>query len=316
MKIIKILFLLVALSCISILPGCREKESYTEFKVLVWNIWHGGNDESLPADGRPSVVKIIQESKADVVLMIETYGSAPFIAEQTGMDYELLSSNLCIFSRYPIVRKIEFPEAISTFNFGGVEILVEDSLPVLFFDTWLHYLPDTRLAPLDSGEKKILAWENEGTRDDEVKAIIEVLQPLILQSDQTPVILGGDLNSHSHLDWISETKDINNHGGAVVNWTVSRTLYDAGFKDAFRQIHPDPVKNPGRTWISARENGQSVYTRLDRIDYCYYQGESLKVVDAESNTEIPGDTLRYQGNDIMYPSDHGFVLTTFKLKRN
>jgi len=38
--------------------------------VMAWNIWHGGHDESLPADGRPSVVNIIRESGADVVLMI------------------------------------------------------------------------------------------------------------------------------------------------------------------------------------------------------------------------------------------------------
>jgi len=308
--------LILTVFCASlILQACGQKDKGAEFKVLVWNIWHGGNDESLPEDGRPSVVEVIKESEADVVLMIETYGSAPYISKETGMDYELLSSNLCIFSRYPIKRKIEFPESISTFNFGGVEILVEDSIPVLFFDTWLHYLPDTRLAPLGNGEAAILAWENKGSRDDEVKSIVNVLEPLIKESETTPIILGGDLNSHSHLDWTDKTKDLPGHGGEIVNWTISRVLYDAGFKDAFREINPDPLKHPGKTWISGHENDKLVYTRTDRIDYCYYVGGKIKPIDSESHTAIPGDVLRFRDKEIMYPSDHGFVLTRYRLKR-
>jgi hypothetical protein len=312
MKDLPILYLagLIFATC---LAGCDNFPKSVDFDVLVWNIWHGGYDESLPADGKPSVVDVIKESGADVVLMIETYGSAPYISEQTGMDYELLSSNLCIFSSYPIVKKYTYPEYISTFNFGGVEILVKDSIPVLFFDTWLHYLPDTRLAPVDAGEEAILEWENEGTRDDEIFSIMEAIKPLIINTDQVPIILGGDLNSHSHLDWIEETKDMYNHGGAVVNWTVSSTLYKNGFRDAFREIHPDPVINPGKTWISGWENDKHVYSKVDRIDYCYYQGTSLKPVASESYTAIPGDTLVYKGKKLMYPSDHGFVITRFRM---
>jgi len=312
---LRVLNLLIPVLILAILStACSNSDGSTDFNVLVWNIWHGGNDESLPSDGRPSVVQVIQESEADIVLMIETYGSAPYISEQTGMDYELLSSNLCIFSKFPIIRKIEYPESIATFNFGGVEILVDDSLPVLVFDTWLHYLPDTRLVPLDKGQSEILAWENEGSRDNEIKAILEVLQPEISQSNQVPIIIGGDLNSHSHLDWTEKTRDIHNHGGAAVDWTVSRKLYTDGFVDAFREIHQNPEKMPGKTWISAWENDKQVFNRIDRIDYCYYQGGLLQPVHAESHTAIPGDTLLFSGKEIMYPSDHGFVLVTFRMK--
>jgi len=309
-----IIFIISVFIFSTMLAGCSGGNNTFELKVLVWNIWHGGNDESLPEDGRPSVVKLIQESGADVVLMIKAYGSAAYISEKTGMDYELLSSNLCIFSKHPISRKIEFPKSISTFNFGGVEILVNDSVPLIFFDTWLHYLPDTRLAPIDKGEEAILAWENEGSRDDEIFAILDVIKPCLDNSEQIPIILGGDLNSHSHLDWTESTRNLYKHGGAIVNWTVSRTLYDKGFKDAFREVNPDPVKKPGKTWISAWEDDQQVFSRIDRIDYCYYHGNSVKPVHSEAHTAIPGDTLIYKGQEIMYPSDHGFVLTTFELK--
>ena len=44
--------------------SCTEKTENPQLKVLVWNIWHGGNDESLPKDGRPSVIEVIKTLEA------------------------------------------------------------------------------------------------------------------------------------------------------------------------------------------------------------------------------------------------------------
>jgi len=315
MKRISILFLLVFTLT---LFGCALKPELPRLKVLVWNIWHGGNDESLPADGRPSVIDVIKTSDADLVLMIETYGSAPLISDSTKLDYHLISSNLSIYSRFPITKRIAFQDSISSFNFGGVEILAFDSIPIIVFDTWLHYLPDTRLAPTHLPENSILAWENKGTRDNEIFRIINSIKPYLENSDNIPVILGGDLNSHSHLDWIKSTKDTFNHGGAVVNWTISKALTNAGFKDSFREINPDPLMGLGKTWISGIDkHGDFGYSKQDRIDYIYYKGNILKPINSEAFIQQPGEILEFREKKIMYPSDHGFVLTTFEIeKRN
>ncbi len=311
----KYFFLLVLFA--GLIFGCSTKPQNPQLKVLEWNIWHGGHDESLPADGRPSVIEIIKASGADVVLMIETYGSAPMISDSTDLDYHLISSNLSIYSRFPITKRLSFPDSISTFHFGGVEILAFDSIPVLVFNTWLHHLPKTRLVPTHLPEDSILAWENRGTRDDEVFKIINTIQKYLNNSENIPVILGGDLNSHSHLDWTTATKDTFNHGGAVVNWTVSNALTGAGLTDSYREINPDPLKNPGKTWISANNSeGNLEYTLHDRIDYIYYKGSKLKAVNSESFTQIPGKMLNFKNKEIMYPSDHGFVLTTFEIDIN
>lgn len=290
-------------------------QSSKELKVMVWNIWHGGKDESLPADGRPDIIKLIKQTGADVILMIETYGSAPMIAEALGFHYELLSSNLCIYSRYPIAKKLLFPDQIAAFNFGGVEILVEDK-PILVFDTWLHYLPDTRLAPIHKSEAEIIAWENAGTRDDEIKAILKAITPYLHDSDNVPIIMGGDFNSHSHLDWVESTKDQYNHGQAVVEWAISKAMEDAGFEDTFRQARPDPLKDIGTTWLGVRdESGKLSYTRRDRIDYLYSQGKSLSVKASEAVVAPVGKAFAYNNRAYdFFPSDHGFVLTTFQLK--
>lgn len=292
-----------------------KKTSQKELKVMVWNILRGGHDDYLPADGRPDIIQIIKDSKADVILMIETYGSAPMISEAIGYKYELISSNLCIYSRYPITKRIEYPEQISTFNFGGVEIDV-DGQKLALFDTWLHYLPDARLVPTEKTEEEILNWEKEGTRDEEITKILKAINSYVTNTDSIPVIMGGDFNTHSHLDWTESTKNIYNHGGAVVNWNVSRAMTDIGFKDTFREIYPNPVKEIGTTWLSdVRENKEDTLTfnRSDRIDYLYSKGITIK--DSEFGVAPIAEEFTYKGRKYdHFPSDHGFVVTTFELK--
>ena len=88
----------------------------------------------------------------------------------------------------------------------------------------------------------------------------------------------------------------------------------AGFKDSFREIHSDPLKNLGKTWISGLDkNGDFGYNKEDRIDYLYYQGGLLKAIDSESYICPPGEILKFRDKQTMYPSDHGFVLTTFEM---
>ena len=294
--------------------SCGSAGESHEFTIMAWNIWHGGHDESLPSDGRPSVVNIIRDSGADVVLMIETYGSAPYIADSLGFEYHLISGNLCIFSRYPIVETYNYEDTIAPFNFGGARILIAGTEPVIFYDTWLHYLPDTRLVPLQASHDSILAWENAGSRDDEIEAILSSITPHIEGSDTIPIIMGGDFNSFSHLDWVSSTRDTFNHGGRTVDWTISRAMIDKGFVDTYRSINPDPFTDPGITWLSGADlSGEWGYHRQDRIDYIYSLGSHLEIIDSASFDVPPGEILIFGEGGYMYPSDHGFVLTTFRL---
>lgn len=294
-------------------PVCGQaKTSHEkELKVLSWNVWHDGHSKAYPDEGCKGTIGILKKSGADVILMIETYGAAPMIADSLGYHHALLSDNLCVFSRYPITRKYTFPDSISTFNFGGVEIDVEGQ-PVRVFDTWLHYLPDMRLAPTEKSEKEILAWDDAGTRDDEVRRILSVIRPILNEADRIPVIMGGDFNVHSHLDWTATTKNLYHHGGAVVGWTVSKEMQKAGFKDSFRELHPDPVKNIGTTWLYDNDDKP---TRQDRIDFIYYQGKNIRAVVSETFNQELAKPLELNGEKFFYPSDHGLVLTTFKLRK-
>lgn len=303
----------MALLCLCLGTACTSpKESKKTLSVLSWNIWHAGHSKEYPEKGCEGTINILKKSNADVILMVETYGAAPKVADSLGYSYHLISSNLSIYSRYPIIEKYDFSQEISTFNFGGVMIDV-DGTPVRLFPTWLHYLPDARLAPTDKSEKEILAWEMEGTRDDEVKKIISILQPMLAESDSIPLIVGGDFNAHSHLDWTEATRDLYNHGGAVVRWPISMAMQEAGFKDSFREMNPDPVTNLGVTWLTDADS-LATERRMDRIDFIYYQGKTIQAIASESHDNSLAKEFTFRGEKFFYPSDHGFVLTTFELK--
>lgn len=298
---------------LSLFLSCAEQEKERSLTVLSWNVWHGGHSKTYGQKACDGVIGVLKKSQADIILMVETYGAAPMIADSLGYDHYLISNNLCIFSRYPIVKQYAYPDVIDTFNFGGVEIDM-DGTPVRLFDTWIHYLPDMRLVPTDKPEKEILAWDDAGTRDDEIRKILDVLQPMIAESDSIPVIVGGDFNSHSHLDWTEATKDMYNHGGAVVNWTVSKEMEAAHFKDSFREINPDPVKNIGTTWLTDADSLETV-NRQDRIDFIYYQGKTIQAVASQCYDNILGESFSFKGEDFFYASDHGFVLTIFQIEK-
>lgn len=227
-----------------------------------------------------------------MVLMIETYGAAPMVADSLGYSYNLISDNLSIYSRYPIIRKYAFADSISTFNFGGVMIDV-DGKPVRVFNTWLHYLPDMRLVPTDKSKEEILAWEMEGTRDEEIHKILSVLQPLLAEADSIPIIMGGDFNVHSHLDWTEATRNLYLHGGAVVDWPVSIAMEEAGFKDSFREMNPNPVANLGVTWLTDADSLETE-CRMDRIDFIYYQGKTIQAIASECYDNSLGKTFTFK----------------------
>ena len=309
----RISIFMAILCCLFALAACApQKESKKTLTVLSWNVWHGGHSKTYPGKGCEGTIGILKKSNADVILMVETYGAAPMVADSLGYQYNLISDNLCIYSRYPITGKYAFPDSISTFNFGGVMIDV-DGTPVRLFDTWLHYLPDMRLAPTDKSEEDILAWEREGTREKEIHKILTVLRPMLAQADSIPVIMGGDFNVHSHLDWTEATRDLYNHGGAVVNWPVSTAMQEAGFKDSFREMNPDPVTHLGVTWLTDADSLETE-RRMDRIDFIYYQGKTIQVIESECYDNSLGKIFSFKGEDFFYPSDHGFVLSKFELK--
>ena len=267
-------------------------------KVFTWNIWHGGNRYGKEV-GVQRVVETIKATNADIIGLIETYGSGEVIADSLGYYFYLISSNLSIMSRYPITETIT---AFRPFNFGGAKLRVGPGKELVFFDTWLHYLPDYgKNIVEDKMNPKALIKDEADTRHGEIKDILSEISSYVKKSDDSPIIMVGDFNSGSHLDWTKETKDI--HYGKEVEWPVSKEMEKAGFTDSYRQLHLNPLLDPGFTWTPRAATSSDKYGLRDRIDYIYYKGQGLNPIESK--------VINY--HPIMFPSDHAGVLTVFQM---
>ncbi len=100
-------------------------------------------------------------------------------------------------------------------------------------------------------------------------AIKPYLGPLKTLADSgVPVLMTGDFNSPSHLDWTEDAvaaRDL----PYPVEWPASKALADAGFRDSYREAHPDPAETPGLTWTAGqpppRMRPQETHDRIDWV---------------------------------------------------
>ncbi|RPD38663.1 endonuclease/exonuclease/phosphatase family protein [Chitinophaga barathri] len=264
-------------------------------KVMNFNIWHGGNETGKDA-GPMRVAEVIRNSGADIVSMQETYGSGEKIADALGYYFYLRGSNLSIMSRFPIENTL--PGSRSFFN-GGALIRLNAKQKVAFITNWLSYPFDY----WDMQEKKqplnvdTLIAKMEISNAGQLRRTLETIKEVTAAADEIPVIFCGDFNSGSHLDWTEATKQFNN--GYVVKFPQSLIMQEAGYKDSFREIHPDPLKERGITWTPEFPNAFK-----DRIDYIYYKGKNLKALQSEVLNRHP----------VRWPSDHAAVVTTFSVR--
>lgn len=287
-----------------------QAQSSTRFRVMAWNILHGGNDIE---GGQEQVMGIIQALGPDVVLMVETYGSGQRIADSLGYHFHLIApegtplddkgTNLSIFSKFPFGERID---TAHPFYLGGREILV-DGKSVRVFSNWFHYLP-WHDAPETMGKsaEELLEWEQTGKKHEMIGQVLPVLQKYASEADSIPFILGGDMNTPSHLDWGESTRG--QHGGLVVPWQATKILEDMGLVDTYRALHPDPLTHPGITWDVKGKRDEH------RIDYIFYKSPILQPVESETYKAFLGEEFKVNGQTFRYPSDHGIVLTTFELR--
>lgn len=291
-------FFITLASCF-MLMGCSVKETKS-VSIMTWNIWHGGlhgdkeNDFLKDTSNTLNVLKVIEQENPDILFMQETYCCGMDIAKQSGYQYSWRgSSNLSIHSKYPIIDTINL---FRPFNSHGAVIDV-DGEKVLCLNIWLHYLPDyfhdvKRMSP-DS----LIIGEGE-TRLKEITAILSSVDSLEERLG-FPIIIGGDFNSGSHLDWVESTKK--SHYNKVIEWPVSKMMVDHGFIDSFRAVNPDPTKTLDGTWGFLSDDIIS-----DRIDFIYYKGENLSARHSKIVMDDPIGGF--------FNSDHRAILTEFDLE--
>ncbi|MDQ8734497.1 LamG-like jellyroll fold domain-containing protein [Paenibacillus sp. LHD-38] len=277
------------------LPPQLDGDELT-LSIMTFNIWNGGRETGAEI-GVKRIIDVIRDSGADIVAMQETYGSGPIIADALGYYFYLRSSNLSIMSRFPIEETYPFYQP---FHCGGARLKLNDGLRVNVFSIWLHYLADYwGELYRESGRSLEQLLEGERGRMKELAEIMRALEPLAARSEQEPLLLCGDFNSGSHVDWIEATRQM--HNGYTFPFPQSIALERAGYRDTYREVHPDPSADPSVTWPAWEQEG----CIGDRIDFIYAHGSKLR----------PEKASKINAHSVRYPSDHAAVVVEIHMNR-
>ena len=277
----------------------NSKSNPNIVKVLQWNIWHGGNH--LGKDGVTRIIELIKTTNADVITMQEGYGSQQRIKEELGYNMQTasLQDNLVLFSRYSITP---LPTK-KTFFSNPVKLTLPDQRQMLVNACWIRYA----YHPEYTGSFHMIGHNPYAWIADDARLGLVDLQNILendtkpyLTGEDIPVILGGDFNSCSHLDWTAAAAPFH-YGYGPVDFPISRYMQEKGYKDSFREINPDEIKRPEGTFAA-------IYGQLqrNRIDFRYYKGNNIRAVSSKIIKTTPEI-------DDVWASDHAAVLTTFEL---
>lgn len=276
-------------------PTPVPEPATASLKLMDFNIEYGGETIDFA-----KIVEAVKLADPDVVALEEASGNTRKLAEALGWPYASVRSQL--ISKLPL---IDPPGA------DGLYAYVEVRPGQVVAVSNVH-LPSDPYGPTEliagSSVDDILALE-AATRLPAIQERLDVLPDLVAQG--IPTFLTGDFNAPSHLDWTDEAVGQRPHVTAAIAWPVSTAIAAAGFRDTYRELHPDPVADPGLTWWAGRplvDGYPDPSEPQDRIDIIYAAGPVT--TDA---TAIVGEAGGPQVDIAVDPwgTDHRGVLGTF-----
>ena len=334
----------------------QPAEVYQNFKVFQLNTWFGATQ--VP-DAYGGLVDIIDQVDPDIVLLCElrndkllnilhdgeneyTRRLCKYLKEKGKTYYGHNNGTVIgILSKYEIKDYKILP--MPTDNYMIKAIIDIRGQEVAFYSLHLDYKhyacylprgynsgPDwSKLAEPIKDSTIVMKDNRLGTRDE---ALAIFLDDAKSEMDKgRVVVMGGDFNEPSHLDWQENTKNLRSHNGVVANWDCSVMLKNAGYVDTYREKYPDAVDYPGFTFPAANPSATinqlsfcPEYDERDRIDFIYYHGsQPIQLLKAElvgpSGSVYFGKEGENDSKDVfiepkgVWPTDHKGNLTTFKL---
>jgi hypothetical protein len=290
-------------------PGVVGLAPTVRVSVMTQNIFYGGDDYDLTTGGFCAVpngcpralhrlARIIAASGADVVGVQEAEDNTRRLAGLLGWN---ASPQAHVISRFPI---LDPPHSRGLFTYV-------EPVPGRVIAVANTHLPSTPYGPY----RARAGWSRQRVLQLERRLRLRALRPLLhrlprLIKRGVPVFLTGDFNSPSYLDWTKAAAQARPQLPYVVRWPASKALADAGFGDSYRDVHPDPVADPGFTWSPGGPETEK-HDFFDRIDWVLHAGPATTVssllVGERGNPQVD---LAFKKP---YPTDHRGVVSTFDL---
>jgi alkaline phosphatase D len=296
--------------------------SHEPLRVMIWNTERGSNPYG--PKGKLRVLEVIRETSPDLVLWQESYaleGAEQTLGEWAAAElgwnwWQSDSAHLCVVTPHQIASTFTH----ESFHGVGARIRTPGDREFVAWSTWIdyrHYLPWEAADRPDASDASLFELEtHKSARYKQTQELLWRLDELGHLASNLPVLVGGDWNSPSHLDWTEATATTFPHRRNLA-LPVSRLMEAAGFSDTFRSVHPDPVEQPGPTWsplLKIREDvGQP--EPPERIDRLYLKnparGPILRAVRA---TTLPRDwnSVTLPRETSIFPSDHAAVVVDFE----
>ncbi len=299
----------------------QSDQELTTIKVLLWNLWHGGNDVD---KGPEKILELIRKTGADICLLQESYdinGDRPkagaWLAKELKWNqYQGKSTHLCVLTHFPI--KEEYFHA--TWHGVGAWLDLGGGRELIAYSTWIdyrNYLSNYLRSHPEATDEQLLECETKlSKRLAQAKAFLEHLKTQGHLDSTIPVLVGGDWNCPSHLDWTEATAKAMLFRRSLA-LPVSRAMKDAGFADTFRVLHPDPIKVPGNTWSPLfRQDEEGNALPMDRIDRLYLKNPAKGITLTPLSATVLPEQLEDNAIPVKqrrFPSDHAAVLIELEI---
>lgn len=240
---------------ISIPVRSTDEKLVDTLAVMSYNMWSGGANVNKYHEKQ---LRFILESNVDVIGLQEAASGnhTRRLGEALGWDYWQSNWSVGVVSRYPIVQ-----EYGSVNVSGGVRISLNGNGPLSEVNLWNSHLGSDPYGPYDfcffnMTDDEVLENEASAGRVPQMTELLDAIQAQLANSANIPVILTGDMNAPSHLDWIDALKE-QHCGIGDFPWPTSVLPTEAGFLDSYglhTLTRPRSLVIPGRPSSSVKRD--------------------------------------------------------------
>lgn len=349
---------------------------------MTFNIWVGGEQAGPTRESsRDQTLAVMRAADADVICVQEQGGNAERYAAGLGYRVLVQDRSTAILARHEIVEASPGTWGAKVRLRSGRQVWVFNvHFPAAPYQPYQLAGIEYHGGRLISTEADAIT-EARLARGENALRCLRDMQPALRSA--LPVFLCGDFNEPSCLDWTEAVVaagvavasgepagargEVGKAGAPAaggggrdagikpafafeirplaVDWPTTRLFHDAGFRDSFRDAHPDPVAVPGYTW-TPRPSEQDVLDRIDLVLYLPGAGAapaedsgSIRTRSGLAGSATGADekdiaahatpwTVRVVSSRVVgegappadvvvtpYPSDHRAVVTAFEIGR-